>query len=316
MDQLTVERSRFVSRNAQENWEFLGRAYGTGIRVHGEVSVSPLNYDRIAAGPLAWDNVMLPGDWSIDIDAVQGLLVTMPTAGQWQMELGGHDVRLPGTGAALVTPGMPYQARLTHIAVDVLSVGPALFDAFMHDAHAPPRRTTFTGLTPARPSDARLWATTAAYVHTTLANADLSDLIICQLARLTVACALQVFPNEILPDPLSMDSNDSTSDTLRRAMAFIEDNAYRDIGLAEIAASVPVTTRAVQYAFQRHANTTPLTYLRRVRLDGAHADLRAASPSTATVTDIAARWGFAHPGRFAAAYRSVYGTTPAATLHS
>ncbi|MBQ0850283.1 helix-turn-helix transcriptional regulator [Streptomyces sp. BH-SS-21] len=157
---------------------------------------------------------------------------------------------------------------------------------------------------------------TAAYIHTTLTSADLSDLIVGQLARLAAACALHVFPNEILTDPLPADGSDATSDTLRRAKAFIEDNAHLDIGLAEIAASIPVTPRAVQYAFQRHADTTPLTYLRRVRLDGAHTDLRAADPTTGTVTAIAARWGFAHPSRFATAYRSAYGVNPAVTLNS
>jgi len=35
-----------------------------------------------------------------------------------------------------------------------------------------------------------------------------------------------------------------------------------------------------------------------------------------TVAAIAARWGFAHPGRFAAAYQQQYGTTPATTLRT
>jgi transcriptional regulator GlxA family with amidase domain len=32
------------------------------------------------------------------------------------------------------------------------------------------------------------------------------------------------------------------------------------------------------------------------------------------VGQIAARWGFAHPGRFAALYREAYGTSPSRTL--
>ncbi|MER6809441.1 hypothetical protein ABT299_09190 [Spirillospora sp. NPDC000708] len=39
----------------------------------------------------------------------------------------------------------------------------------------------------------------------------------------------------------------------------------------------------------------------------AHADLRTADPATATVTGIAACWGFLHAGRFAAVYKAVYG---------
>ncbi|MEU1390940.1 MULTISPECIES: helix-turn-helix domain-containing protein [unclassified Nonomuraea] len=59
-----------------------------------------------------------------------------------------------------------------------------------------------------------------------------------------------------------------------------------------------VTVRAIQLAFRRHLDTTPLGYLRRIRLYHAHADPRAADPGRGdSVAAIAARWGFAHPGR-------------------
>ncbi|MFG2603554.1 helix-turn-helix domain-containing protein [Streptomyces sp. NPDC048514] len=65
----------------------------------------------------------------------------------------------------------------------------------------------------------------------------------------------------------------------------------------------------------RTAVTTPLAHLRRVRLAHAHHDLVAADPGTGiTVTAIAARWGFHHPGRFAAVYREAYRRSPHETL--
>jgi AraC-like DNA-binding protein len=60
-----------------------------------------------------------------------------------------------------------------------------------------------------------------------------------------------------------------------------------------------------------------MAYLRTVRLDRAHHDLLATDPAQgATVTDIAARWGFSSNSRFAARYRGAYGVTPRHTLHS
>ena len=59
-----------------------------------------------------------------------------------------------------------------------------------------------------------------------------------------------------------------------------------------------------------------MRYLRHIRLDRAHHDLLDADPATVTVTTIAARWGFPHPGRFAAAYRDHYGRAPSATLRT
>ncbi len=103
---------------------------------------------------------------------------------------------------------------------------------------------------------------------------------------------------------------------LRNAVAFIQENADADIGLEDIAAAVNVSPRSVQYAFRRNLGTTPLEYLRRVRLDRAHRDLKAADPANDTVTAIAGRWGFSHAGRFSLAYKAAFGTAPSDTLRA
>jgi len=71
----------------------------------------------------------------------------------------------------------------------------------------------------------------------------------------------------------------------------------------------------VQHAFRRHLDTTPMAYLRAVRLAGARRDLLAADPGDGTtVTAAATRWGFAHQGRFGATYRRAYSESPGRTL--
>ncbi|WP_420843129.1 helix-turn-helix domain-containing protein [Cryptosporangium phraense] len=75
------------------------------------------------------------------------------------------------------------------------------------------------------------------------------------------------------------------------------------------------SSRAVQNAFRRHYDTTPLGYLRQIRLDRARRELQAADPSAGdTVAAIALRWGFGAPGRFSHAYRARYGQPPSRTL--
>jgi transcriptional regulator GlxA family with amidase domain len=101
---------------------------------------------------------------------------------------------------------------------------------------------------------------------------------------------------------------------LRRAVAYIHENAHHDITVNDIAAAVNVTPRSVQYTFRRHLGVTPLEYLRRIRLDGAHRELQAADPSVDTVMAIAGRWGFSHAGRFSRIYKQTYGTPPSRTL--
>jgi AraC-like DNA-binding protein len=103
--------------------------------------------------------------------------------------------------------------------------------------------------------------------------------------------------------------------TVRRAIEFIEANAHRDISVTDIAKAAGMSARGIQANFQRHLNTSPAAYLRSVRLAAAHRDLVAADPTTGPgVAEIAARWGFLHPGRFAATYRACYGVPPSHTL--
>ncbi len=104
------------------------------------------------------------------------------------------------------------------------------------------------------------------------------------------------------------------SRSVRSATAAIEAEPDRPWRLAEIARAAGVSPRTLQEAFQRELDVTPLGYVRRVRLDRARRDLLAADPSTASVTAVAARWGFFHLGRFSQSYREAFQELPSQTL--
>lgn len=115
------------------------------------------------------------------------------------------------------------------------------------------------------------------------------------------------------------DADDSlTSGTmsgaLKRATAFMAENLESPITTIEIAEAARMSPRGLQALFQRELWTTPMAYLRHLRLAAARTDLLAADPATADVGSIAARWGFAHLSRFATTYRSEFGENPSATL--
>jgi transcriptional regulator GlxA family with amidase domain len=134
-------------------------------------------------------------------------------------------------------------------------------------------------------------------------------------SQLLCAAVLAAFPNTALSEPTIEDRRDSHPRTLRRAIAYIDDHAHEDIGVADIAAAANVTIRALQHAFRRHRDITPMGYVRLVRLRQAHQELLAADPAgDTTVTQVAARWGFFHPGRFARYYREIHGCSPYQTL--
>jgi AraC-like DNA-binding protein len=115
-------------------------------------------------------------------------------------------------------------------------------------------------------------------------------------------------------DELAAPAPAAGASVVRRARDHIEANAHRPITVADIARDCGVGVRGLQHGFQRSMQTTPTEYLRHVRLREVHRELGLADPTTTTVGQVAARWGFAHPGRFAAQYRQRYGIQPGDTL--
>jgi len=82
----------------------------------------------------------------------------------------------------------------------------------------------------------------------------------------------------------------------------------------ELAAIAGVAVRTLELAFREGAGVTPNQYLRRRRMNAVRRDLRDATPGTTTVTRVAATWGFTELGRFAGAYRAMFGELPSETL--
>ena len=100
---------------------------------------------------------------------------------------------------------------------------------------------------------------------------------------------------------------------LRRAIAFIEDNAHEAVTIEQVCRAARVSWRTLNYAFREHFGVTPKQYLKAVRLNAVRRALYFAGP-TAKITDVANRWGFWHMGQFAADYRKHFGELPSDRL--
>lgn len=141
-------------------------------------------------------------------------------------------------------------------------------------------------------------------------NLDDRPLLRDELVRTLCTAALACFPNSTL-GAAPMDSSKLMPDAVNRAVSYIDEHPDRPIGLTDIAHAAGLSPRALQAAFRRHLDTTPLAYLRQVRMDYAHRDLQASRPGDGqSVATIAQRWGFAHLGRFASSHRDRYGVLP------
>lgn len=101
---------------------------------------------------------------------------------------------------------------------------------------------------------------------------------------------------------------------IRSAIEIIEEEAHLPLTLTSIATRTHISVRTLQQGFQRHLDTSPMAYLREVRLRRAHHALLRSDPSQVTVASVAYRWGFTNLGRFAAAHSARYRETPTETL--
>ena len=81
----------------------------------------------------------------------------------------------------------------------------------------------------------------------------------------------------------------------------------------ELCQQLQVSRRTVQNSFRSVTGTTPLNYLRSVRLNGVRRTLMATHPSKLLIGDAAARWGFFHMSHFAEDYLALFGELPSHT---
>ena len=211
----------------------------------------------------------------------------------------------------------------THVRYEGLDLGQVILDRAALDEELrglrilPAGGLRFGDQSPVSADAVRHWQALSSHVYREVLGNDVaasSELVRGSVFRMFTAALLETFPSNVLGDQLDSDPAPLPG-TVRRALAFIEEHSADDVGLVEIAAAARLTPRGLQLAFRRHLDSTPLAALRAERLRRAHAELVDASPDRGdTVAAVAARWGFAHQGRFAAAYQAAYGRPPRTTL--
>jgi len=103
-------------------------------------------------------------------------------------------------------------------------------------------------------------------------------------------------------------------DVALRLEALLQTQPERPFRMAEICAALGVSEQTLRLSCEEQLGMGPIEYARRRRMELVHRALRRGNPETASIADLARRYGFRGLGRFAAAYRGIYGEPPSATL--
>ncbi|MBQ1765657.1 MAG: helix-turn-helix domain-containing protein [Aquincola sp.] len=77
-----------------------------------------------------------------------------------------------------------------------------------------------------------------------------------------------------------------------------------------------ISRRTVQSSFRAVTGTTPVNYIRSIRLNGVRRELLGSRADELTVGDAAGRWGFYHLSHFAADYQALFGELPSRTARA
>ena len=101
---------------------------------------------------------------------------------------------------------------------------------------------------------------------------------------------------------------------MRRFHRILEATPDQSLYMTEVCKMIGVAERTLEVCCQEQLGVGPKRYLVLRRLHLVRRALREAAPDRTTVTDIATRYGFWHFGRFAGAYRSLFGEFPSVTL--
>jgi len=98
---------------------------------------------------------------------------------------------------------------------------------------------------------------------------------------------------------------------VQQACALMLAHADEPLSMLQVCRHVGASRRKLNDCFRDVLGTSPLKYLRALRLNGVRRELRGGA---ASVQQAAARWGFWHLGELAADYRRQFGELPSQTL--
>jgi len=138
-------------------------------------------------------------------------------------------------------------------------------------------------------------------------NAD--ETLLLQLRDALLIEWIEALPERV--DASELPTLAARKQLVQRACTLMLARADEPLSMLQVCRQVGASRRKLNYSFQDVLGTSPVKYLRALRLNGVKRELRGGA---ASVQQAAARWGFWQLGEFAAAYRRQFGELPSQTL--
>jgi AraC-like DNA-binding protein len=307
----SAQRIAFATTDPEVGAESMRVLLGAAPRIGRVEEEFEIRMEAVIGGRVSTASMSLLADVPATGESPSTHIMILPRAGRYEVLGRGGASAEPGE-AILLEGGQEHQAMSRHAEFDVVTIDASLMsDVVARSAGRRARRPQPGALDPAL---ARHLAQTAEWFSTSVLGDDdvyASDILRTHGEMAVVIASAAAF-GWVGDDDAHAEHAGSRS--LRLALVFIEEHAGEPITIADIAEAARLSPRGLQGLFRRSLNTTPAAELRRVRLNAVHRALTTSEPGTRTVEQIARHWGFAHLGRFAAAYRAEFGVLPSEAL--
>ncbi|WP_300732852.1 AraC family transcriptional regulator [Pseudomonas sp.] len=247
-------------------------------------------------------------------------LIQIPICGQAQIKCGDHEFISSPHKASLISPHLPlamcWEANAPQLALRI-ERSEVEYHCAQHLGHVIDRSLAF---------QPELDLTTPGGNYLLQLITMLADAITLSEHPLHHALVLKQFESALInalvygqPNSLKQQLEDASKPKtllpyfVKKTEEYMRAHAHQALSIEQLAEHAGVSVRTLFTGFRDFCGTTPMAYLRNLRLEQVHLELSTHSHD-ASVTDIAFKWGFAHLGRFSQEYKKRFGEAPSTTL--
>jgi AraC-like DNA-binding protein len=317
-----IRRFSFATDDVDQAHDVLTKLYVEHqVRLRRPADDFEYRQEAVDAGAVTLGRVRYRMDVDLRLEPLDRLMFVVVGDGLADSHGGGESFHGRPGDVFLNPVGVPLANTCRQIDVHTLMLDrDPLTEVAAAQAGIGPGDLRFESMAPVSAEMNRYFRDTVAHLRRILTGPDQlarNPLVMRAALSLVATSALVTFPNTAMSVSYQPGPGPVAPAAVRRAVSFIEAHAGEPITAARIAEAARISARALQSGFRRHLDTTPMAYLRRVRLDRAHLDLQTADPSRGdTVAGIARRWGYAGMSKFSADYRAAFGHPPSHTLRT
>lgn len=309
---LALRRFRyFASTDVDETRERIAAVMQPHTMVPRDAAPVRAHMDLLRFGQSAIGTIKF-GAMDIDVGRIADYhLVLMCIGGHGSVWLDGEEIEVGGRYAAVGRPGARFTARFSadceQLVLRIPTAALAAHTGMQSLARSPRLDLTSPTLTPWM-RQLELLVTDEATSRLAASNVRVGQ----EFERLLIEL-LQAHTQAGDAEYVALPGREAAPSIVRKAEAFMEAHAARALQLQDIADAAGAPVRTLLTNFKHFRGTSPMQWLRDLRLDRARARLLSACDDD-SVTTIAIDAGFGHLGRFAQAYAQRFGEAPVTTL--